>query len=182
MTGSPRAVRAPSPRPRPTGCIKALGDGPAPTAAPSDPPADPADIDALLSHIPAAVAAQCTEDRHGHDAHYGGLAQVICTQSSDGSVLFTLYNGDGSLNDAFDIASIVAGIIGWEPADSCEAGGYEGTWTLGGVEAGRLLCVVQGGTAAITWSHSATGILSTIRQTDGDPEAAWQLWLAAGPE
>jgi hypothetical protein len=162
--------------------IKALGTEPAPTPDGSAvPAADPADVAELMSHIPAAVASDCTTDPD-RDPEYGELARVECSQSADSSILFSLYDTAESLDSEFDVAVMVAQIVGWEPAESCEAGGYEGTWRLGDEEAGRLLCTVQMGTANIVWSHPATRILSTIRQGDGDPEAAWQLWLVAGPE
>ena len=163
--------------------VKALGAEPVPTPGGSPgPSADPADVAELLSHVPAAVAADCVADDAEREAGYGELARVVCPQSDVASILFSLYDTEESLDSEFDVAVMVAQIVGWEPADSCEAGGYEGTWRLGEETAGRLLCTVQLGTANVVWSHPATRILSTIRQTDGDPEAAWQLWLAAGPE
>jgi hypothetical protein len=162
--------------------VAAVGDAPTPdpgdTATPST---DPGDVAELRSHIPAAVAADCAIDP-ARDPDYGELARVLCTQGDASSVLFSLYDSEESLDAAFDVAVMVAQIIGWEPAGSCEAGGYEGTWRLGEDTAGRLLCTLQMGTANIVWSHPATRILATIREGDADPEAAWQLWLAAGPE
>jgi hypothetical protein len=140
------------------------------------------DVTKLLSHVPVAVASDCLTDDAERDASAGELARVVCTTSEEASILFSLYDSETSLDAQFDIAVMVAGIVGWEPAESCEAGGYEGSWRLGEETAGRLLCVVQLGTANITWSHPASRILATIRQSDGDPAAAWQLWLVAGPE
>jgi hypothetical protein len=158
---------------------QALGDVAGPE--PSDSAGGDA-VAALMAHIPAGLARECDVDGDAPDAEAGELARVLCTPSTEASVLFVLHDTEASLDAAFDIASMVAGIVGWEPADDCEAGGYEGTWTLGGETAGRLLCADLMGTATITWSHPASRILATIRQADGDPAAAWELWLGAGPE
>jgi hypothetical protein len=158
---------------------QALGDEAGPV--PSQPGGDEA-LGELLSHIPSGLLPDCQVDGDTPDAQAGEVARVVCTPSGDASILFILHDTEASLDAAFDIASMVAGIVGWEPAESCEAGGYEGTWTLGDETAGRLLCAGLLGTATITWSHPATRILATIRQADGDPAAAWQVWLGAGPE
>ncbi|MET0773637.1 MAG: hypothetical protein ABWZ82_11165 [Candidatus Limnocylindrales bacterium] len=158
---------------------QAVGDDVEPL--PSQPSGD-GPVAELMSHIPAGLASDCEVDGDEPDADAGELARVVCTPSAEASILFILYDGEASLDAAFDISSTVAGIIGWEPADSCEAGGYEGTWRLGEETAGRLLCAGLMGTATITWSHPETRILATIRQSDGDPAAAYQVWLGAGPE
>jgi hypothetical protein len=158
---------------------QALGDEAGPD--PSQPGGDAA-LAELMSHIPEALVGYCEVDGDAPDAEAGELARLVCFPSSDASVLFILHDSEASLDAAFDVASMVAGIVGWEPADDCEAGGYEGTWTLGGETAGRLLCAGLMGTATITWSHPASRILATIRQADGDPAAAWDVWLGAGPE
>jgi hypothetical protein len=162
----------------------ALGDErPTPSAsAGTAGTADPADVSELLSHIPAAVASDCVPDEAARAARFGEVARVVCTQSDVASIAFSLYDTTDSLDAAYDVAVAVAQALGWEAADSCEAGGYEGTWTMGDETAGQLLCVVQTGTSTIVWSYPVTRILSTIRETDGDPAAAWQLWLVAGPE
>ena len=147
--------------------VTAVGDEPVPSPDGSGaPPADPADEAELLSHIPAALASDCVTDAE-RDVAYGELARMVCPWSDTGSVLYSLYDSEASLDAAFDIAVMVAGIIGWEPADDCEAGGYEGTWRLGEDTAGRLLCTVQLDTANIVWSHPASRVLATIRQGDG---------------
>lgn len=72
-----------------------------------------------------------------------------------------------------------------EAADTCSEGWYDGIWFVGDHGAGRLLCQkpLYGDEAAIVmWSQPESRILSFIRQTDGDAEAAWQLWIAAGPD
>ena len=158
---------------------QAVGDEVEP--APSR-PGDDADVAELRSHIPAGLVADCEVDGDAPDAEAGELARVVCTPTTEATILFIRYGSETSLDAAFDIASAVAGIVGWEPAESCEAGGYEGTWRLGEETAGRLLCAGLMGTATITWSHPESRILATIRQADGDAAAAWLVWLGAGPE
>jgi hypothetical protein len=158
---------------------QALGDEAAPDPSPTG---DDAAIAELMSHIPKGLATSCGIDGDAPAPEAGELARIACFPSSDASVLFILHDSEASLDASFEIASMVAGIVGWEPADSCAAGGYEGTWKLGEETAGRLLCAGLLGTATITWTHPASRILATIRQADGDAAAAWELWLAAGPE
>ncbi len=158
---------------------QALGDEADPGPSPSGGDAALAE---LVSHIPEGLIADCEVDGDAPDAEAGELARLACFPTSDGSILFILHDSEASLDAAFDISSMVAGIIGWEETDGCETGGYEGTWTLSGETAGRLLCAGLMGTATITWSHPASRILATIRPADGDPAAAWDMWLGAGPE
>ena len=94
-----------------------------------------------------------------------------------------LFESVEAMDAAYDTARDFVRLFGtFSTASTCEAGGYDGTWSLAEVEAGRLLCHALQDEAWIVWSHPGTRILSIIRQAGADHAAAWELWLQAGPE
>jgi hypothetical protein len=167
------------------------GVAPTSTAGPPSPAASasPADREAalaeLLSHVPAAVSETCVEvtDESGPASDAGEVAEVRCA-ISDGAVLtFVLYGTEEAMAAAYETAREYARIFGsFSTGADCATGSQDGTWTVGGAEAGLLLCHQLEGAASIVWSHPATRILSIIRQPALDHAAAWDLWLIAGPE
>jgi hypothetical protein len=168
------------------------GTDPAATAAPATaapastvPGGDEAALGELLSHVPAAISGTCIATGVTDEASPapGELAEARCETSEGAAVTFLLYDTVEAMDAAYDTAFEYARIFGsFTTAGTCEGGGYEGTWNVGAVDAGRLLCHELRGDASIVWSHPATRILSIIRQSGADHAAAWQLWLAAGPE
>src|SRR5262245_3801593 len=141
----------------------------------------------LRSHIPDAVAADCADGLPVEpQEREGSLARVLCTTSDQSTIHYELFDSLDAMDRAFQGSRSVALMFGHDQlADTCAEGWYEGIWYLGdeGV-AGRLLCekTLYGEAPAIVlWSHPATRIVSFIRETDGDAEAAFDLWIAAGP-
>jgi hypothetical protein len=146
-----------------------------------------ADVAELRSHIPDAVGASCGEAPADESrAKKGSLALILCTTSDQSTIRYELFDGLATMDTQFELTRFVMMTLGHdESARTCADGWYEGIWFLGdeGVP-GRLLCQkpLYGERAAIIlWSHPATRIVSFIRQTDGNAEAAWNLWIAAGP-
>ena len=139
----------------------------------------------LRGHVPESVRDACAEptDASGPASDVGEIAELRCVMA-DGAVLtFVLYQSVEAMETAFDTAREYARIFGsFTTGTDCASGTYDGTWTLRGAEAGRLLCHALEGSASIVWSHPESRILSIIRQPDGDHAAAWELWLIAGPE
>jgi hypothetical protein len=122
-------------------------------------------------------------DESGPASGVGELAEVRCSSTAGGRLTFVLYESTEAMEAAYDTAREYARIFGsFSTGADCATGAQDGTWTVGGVEAGRLLCHQLEGDASIVWSHPATRILSIIRQPDLDHAAAWDLWLIAGPE
>jgi hypothetical protein len=132
----------------------------------------------LLSHVPSALRASCEPEEFSF-----AIVTVLCPQSDELSVEYTLFGAAESLDEWFDLTGLLLRANGADVSgDDCETGSYDGVWTLGGEEAGRLLCFNADGREAIVWSHPATLTYSRIDHTGGDKAAAWDLWLAAGPE
>ena len=168
-----------------TRMVAALG-GPAPSAPPS-PSADSAvALEELLSHIPGSIRESCAlRPLDADDIQADGeLVAVSCPQSDEMNVLYSLYEDVESLDAEYDVLHEVAEIIGADmSADDCAAGSFDGVWRFGnGEEAGRMICFVAFGTSSIDWSHPATRILSMITHAGGGKAAAYDLWIAAGPE
>ena len=96
---------------------------------------------------------------------------------------YTLFDSAEALDEWFDLTRLLIQANGADTSgDDCETGSYDGVWTLGGEEAGRLLCFNGDGNEAILWSHPDTLTYSRIDHSGGDKAAAWDLWLNAGPE
>jgi hypothetical protein len=156
---------------------------PGPSAVPG-PSGDPAALGELLGHVPSALRDACV-DRPFAEAFppAGARARATCSQVDGAEVEYVLFDAPESLDAAYDALREHARLFGTVTfATTCQEGAYDGTWTLGGEEAGRLLCYQESGLARIAWSHPDTLILSTIAVPDRDHAAAWDLWLAAGPE
>jgi hypothetical protein len=166
--------------------IAAVGDAaePLPSASAIAVDADGA-MKELLGHVPGAVRGPCAEptDASGPASDVGELAEVRCVMA-DGAVLtFVPYGSVEAMVAAYDTAREYARTFGsFTTGTDWASGTYDGTWTLRGTEAGRLLCHALEGSASIDWSHPESRILSIIRQPEGDHAAAWELWLTAGPE
>jgi hypothetical protein len=178
---SPRPVETPTP----TDSGASPSPSPSGDASPVPSAGGQQATDELLSHVPSAMRDTCAPDT-GTDQEpppAEQLARVVCPTTSGGVVTFVLFNTVEAMDAAYDAAQQYARAFGsFTTAGTCEGGGYDGTWSLGDVEAGRLLCHELQGEASIAWSHPATRILSLIQQDAGDHAAAWELWLAAGPE
>lgn len=171
-----RATPSPSPTPNAT-------PSPSPGVRPTPSPSLAADVAELLSHVPAAIRETCGGDTISADrGGEGELARLTCPTSDTAVVTFVAFESVEAMEAAYDAARQYARIFGSViPDRTCATGGYDGIWTLGDLEAGRLICYEFGGDALVVWSYPDTRILSMIRQEDGDHAAAQELWLAAGP-
>ena len=150
---------------------------------PTPSPSPAAEVAELLSHVPAAIRETCRgEAAPVHRGGEGELARLTCPTSDTAVVTFVAFESVQAMEAAYDAAGQYAGSFGSiVPDRTCATGGYDGIWTLGDREAGRLMCYEFGGDALVVWSYPDTRILSMIRQEDGDHLAAQELWLAAGP-
>jgi hypothetical protein len=152
--------------------VAAVGDVPSPSSSPN------ASIDDVLLHVPAALRASCE-----YEDGSAGVVTVNCPQSDELRVNYTLFDSVEAMDDWYDLTVLLVEANGADTSgDDCETGSYEGTWTLGGEDAGRLLCFNADGNEAIVWSHPDSLTISRIDHSGGDKAAAWQLWLNAGPE
>ena len=153
--------------------------GPTSSASPS---ADA--VTDLLSHVPAAMRDTCAADPIASEQSAPGvMARLTCPLSDVASVTFVAFGSAEAMDTAYDASRAYARVFGSFSSDpSCGEGGYDGAWSLGDVEAGRIICHELGGDALVVWSYPELRILSLIRQQDGDAAAAGELWLAAGPE
>lgn len=154
----------------------AVGDDPGESPVPSG--SDDVSIDQLLTHVPSGIRASCEPESPSV-----GVVSVSCSQSDELIVGYTLFESIEAMDEWFDLTRLLVQANGADTAgDDCSTGPYDGTWTLGSEEAGRLLCFDADTNRAIVWSHPASLTVSRIDHSGGDKAAAWDLWLAAGPE
>jgi hypothetical protein len=137
-------------------------------------------VDELLSHVPSAIRGTCAPSRPVF-TESGELAELECPQSEALSVSFSLFDTADSMDRRYDVAHDLASVMYDTSAQDCSAGSYDGIWRLGDEEAGRLMCY-DSGISVIIWSHPDTRIYAVINDTGRDAGAAYDLWLAAGPE
>jgi hypothetical protein len=184
-TPAPTLVAQPTPttaRATPTGLIAS----PAPSAtggvAPSATPiGDPEE--ALLSHIPAAIADSCfvsAPDDPGAilaiavcDAD-GGDIRVTYFQYTTNESMFSAYTG-------FRIASEIEPDSG--DCDDPTTWPTENSYNIGDVTAGRLLCTEELGETSLYWTDDRLNILSQAAHIGGDHERLIEFWTSeSGPD
>jgi hypothetical protein len=145
------------------------------------PDIDQAEVEELLTHVPDAFEANCTPEA---PTKSGGLALVRCQPAGTAAqAQYASFADTASMDAAFDDA-----IGGWDvPEDgSCESGPNKGTYTIGGVDAGRLACGPNpdgGSGVAVVWTDSVLGILSGGVIATEDYPSLYDWWVNdAGPD
>jgi hypothetical protein len=68
---------------------------------------------------------------------------------------------------------------GLEFEGSCDSGPRQDTWSIGGVERGRLLCFDNQGAVWYQYSYDDFNILITAIRDDGDFAALYEWWTSA---
>lgn len=130
----------------------------------------------LRSHIPAAFAADCTT----FTPFSGALASLYCLPPS-GDVEFVYYDlfpDAASMNSQYDTLVANSGVS--RDTGDCSQGPAEGSYTVGGTEAGRAVCLENlSGNAQIQWTDDELFILATAARPDRRFGRLQQWWLSA---
>lgn len=148
------------------------------------PPNDPPTVEELQAHIPASLEGCApSSSTEGTPLGYGEVARIDCDPSDRTSIEFQLFQTVQDMDGAFEeLRGQALEQDTTQTPDGCAAGWYDGAWTLGGEEAGRLVCTTpEDAPARFVWTHPETRILGTLAQVDGDAAAAYDLWAVAGP-
>jgi hypothetical protein len=156
--------------------------GTSPSASPVPTP-DPAAIAALLVQVPPALVPSCAPKPFTPEAapRDGELARISCAATNGTEVTYAAFESAEAVNTAFSAGELVAQLIGQlSTSGTCEGGGYDGTWTRDGTQAGQLLCYSLEDAAVIDWSDPSHRMLGSIQRADGDSAAAFQAWQEAG--
>jgi hypothetical protein len=151
----------------------------APTPAPPPVPTGSSATDELLSHIPPAVRDSCTNPEIAQPA--SAIASLTC-EVGGATVYYNQYANASEAVAQFDAAALAAGAAAEDAADDCSSGSYAGTWSIGGTEAGRLLCWQDADTSWIEWTHDELHIEASMLRTGLDSASLYDDWLKAGPE
>jgi hypothetical protein len=184
---TPTLVAQPTPTPglitpRPSGLVASPVPSPTGSVAPSATPnGDPKE--ALLSHIPAAIAGSCfvsaPDDASAIvalavcDAD-GGDIHVTYFQYDDHESMFSAYSG-------FRLASQIEPDSG--DCDDPATWPTENSYNIGGVAAGRLLCTEELSETSLYWTDDRLNILSQATHTDGDHARLIEFWTSeSGPD
>jgi hypothetical protein len=141
-------------------------------------------VDEMLPHIPDSLEG-CAPSPFTESTPlaYGDVARLDCEPRDQTSVEFQMFGTVEDMDGAFDElrSNALEHDTTWTP-DGCAAGWFDGQWTLGDKDAGRLVCTSpQDGPALLIWTHPETRILASLVQDDGDTAAAYELWTVAGP-
>jgi hypothetical protein len=156
-----------------------------PTAAPSDEATFPDAAEAaLLERVPEAIRDTCV--RPVGEA-VGAIADVDCFPEGLGAdqVSYSEFPTTEAMNASYEETR---GFLEVESdqgtCGDSEAWPAEGTYTIGGEEAGRLLCTEAfTGSSIIWWTDTELNIKSLALDNEGDREALYQFWLEdAGPD
>jgi hypothetical protein len=136
------------------------------------------DADAvLLSHVPAAIAGTCTSQE---PAEVTRRAQVSCHPGGAiGEATYILFDGLASMDRAYDgqLASFPD-----TPAGDCTAAPGRGTYTIDGVDSGRIFCNLMDGKAFMVWTDTRFAILTVGLSTSTDFGPVYDWWATdAGP-
>jgi len=173
----------------------AATSGPPVTVSPSPPPpvtvspsvTDTASFTAeeqeLLAMIPDNHRSTCV--RATDQTYPGGqVAKLFCTSDSGESVTYTLFRDAAPMNAAFDDQA------GSYPSGSCsKKTNVQGTYTIDGVQAGRLLCYQAPSQSDpnvteswILWTDDRVLVFAWVSRSDTDRQALYDWWAQkSGP-
>jgi hypothetical protein len=139
---------------------------------------DPTVTASLLALIPDPIRSTCRPELVDDE-----LAAVACAPAPGARLSYRLLESSGALYAAYWWASTVAFGDGGmaERKGTCDQGGIQGMWPADGESIGRFLCHESSGEASITWTHEALRVIAYLDIADADHDAAYELWLRAGP-
>ena len=160
----------PTPSPGPSDSTS-TPNSPSPTQSPTSPTNA---LNTLVSMVPADVLDYCDETATYRD---GELAAVTCeTETTDRPdwVNYALFDGDASLQSAFD--EMTGGSL--SSGNCAEDWDVQGTWTHKGRERGALACYAsQGGVPAVIWADEPNDLLVVARSPGMSQKDLYAWWL-----
>lgn len=165
----------------PTGAIPSTAPSPTGAAPSATPIADPEE--ALLSHIPTAIADSCFVS--APDDASSIVALAVC-EADDGDIRITYFQYDDhdsmfSAYSGFRIASQIEPDSG--DCDDPVTWPTENSYNIGGVGAGRLLCTEELSETSLYWTDDRLNILTQATHTKGDHARLIEFWTSeSGPE
>jgi hypothetical protein len=163
---SPSQTPAPYPSPSDTWTPSPPSPSPTPTETASSA------LTTLWSLVPADVSPDCAASV---TSHVGELAALTCQISAAGSpemVSYFLFDGNSSLQSAFD------SLVGDLPRGDCETWNAQTTWSQKETTRGPLACYnSQAGETSVLWADKPTDLLVLAHDpvmAPGDLMAWWR--------
>jgi serine/threonine protein kinase len=129
----------------------------------------------LLDFIPEAFRADCGPFAPSPPA---ALATIACNTSS-ARVIYELFSTMPDTDHAFDQQRLVVS----PPAGDCSSDvTAEGTYSVAGTRAGRVLCFLNEGRAVIAWTDDRALVFAQATRDDGADRSLYGWWRnSAGP-
>lgn len=133
---------------------------------------------ALLMHVPADWRPDCIQTSVFETGGEAALACHLAAGRSD-VVDYIQFDSQENMDAAYQTR-----VDDWAvtPTESCETGPTEGSYSISGAPAGRILCAPQTVGIRFDWTHDRLLILSTLTDFDGSYPDTYQDWQIAGPE
>jgi hypothetical protein len=135
----------------------------------------------LMTHVPADWQPDCFDSFASVHAQ-GWQADILCQLSGGRSEYaeYTSFDTKTDMDAYFDYLVGKYGVA--ESGLNCDAGAHLGGYSVGGVEAGRILCAPDplGGTR-LEWTDDSLLILSELIDHQGSYADMYADWLIAGP-
>lgn len=135
---------------------------------------DPA-VDALLLHVPEDLRDLCRAAvRTDLDANVA----IDCGAAEVPVATYLQYADAATMTADYDM------LVEANPeatGGSCQVESSEGPYTVGDVEVGRLLCVLDGDSATIYWTDERLSIMGHAQWADDSFPGLYAWWLEAGP-
>jgi hypothetical protein len=136
-----------------------------------------ADEQAILDHVPPDIVDSC---KRTYEFYFAEIDSVHCRPSDHPQTDYSLFPAQKQADAAFDADLKANG----NPAKtgSCSTGKYTNDYTIGGVHAGRLMCVPSGKNKIIEWTDEQLAILTYTTSTTLSWDDLHDYWLNdAGP-
>lgn len=184
-TPAPTLVPQPTPStgsitPQPSGVVASPAPSPTGSVVPTI-GVDPQQ--ALLSHIPSAIADSCFVSAPEDASAIVALA-VCDADGGDIRVTYFQYDNHDSMFSAYSGFRLASQI---EPdsgdCDDPASWPTENSYNIGGVTAGRLLCTEELSETSLYWTDDRLNILTQATHTQGNHERLIEFWTReSGPE
>jgi len=144
---------------------------------------------ALFGYLPSAIQNTCSLGRPSDDPAIAAVArqvtaEVYCYPQDGLNVTYVRLASSAALDQVY--TSYIRPNFHpqlFDPSADCE---YTGTWSSGGVQAGRQACYRVGTTSAnpavdIAWTYDSANIFAIASRPDGNADSLRSWWGGAGP-
>ena len=139
-----------------------------------------ADAVELMTHVPVLWRPNCFESVASVFL-VGAKADILC-QLDGGKSDWAEYTSFGTQADMdASFTNVANKWAAQETGQNCDTGPHQGTYSIEGQTAGRVLCAPSVTGTQFDWTTNDLLILSSLIDVEGSYPAMYQDWLDAGP-